>query len=135
MPDNALVPSAGYFNAARVPQHAATWLFVVGHTSRKRMDGIIATVCNVQSSKRAFRPVFVLDDSEHIELMRQYGFSFEVICADEYMRVEREKQIGCFKKKWGAKLCVDLDSTKAAEALLSTGSSKLHIVATSNGDS
>ena len=112
-PQMSLRPSAGYFNNARVPADAPTWLFVVGQ--RKKMDRFISTLVNVQSSKRSFRPIFILDDSEHLEILRQYGFSFEVICTDELMGMARAEQIEHFKKKWGASLCLDLDHMQSGE--------------------
>ena len=114
-PQVSLSPSAGYFNAARVRAGAPTWLFVVGRTTRKKMDRFISTLVNVQSSKRSFRPIFILDDSEHLELLRQYGFSFEVVCTDQFMGMPRSGQIEYFKKKWGAKLCLDLDHMQSNE--------------------
>jgi hypothetical protein len=116
-PEVSLRPSAGYFNAARVPLGAATWLFVVGRTTGKKMDRFISNLVNVQSSKKSFRPIFILDDAEHLELLRQYGFSFEVVCADQVLGMPRSEQIEYFKKKWGASLCLDLDHTKNCEIM------------------
>jgi hypothetical protein len=110
-PEHALVPSAGYFNAARVHPGAGTWLLVVGGTKAKRFAKLISVLLSVQSSKRTFLPIFVLDDSEHLELLRFYGFTFEVICDEAYSGTTREEQIELFKSKWGAALSIDLGST------------------------
>jgi hypothetical protein len=114
-PAVSLSPSAGYFNTARIPANAPAWLFVVGRIDRKKMDRFISILVSVQSSKRSFRPIFILEDSEHLEVLRQYGFSFEVICSDAYMGMPRSDQIDCFKRKWGAALCLDLDHLQTAE--------------------
>src|SRR5687768_3554930 len=115
-PNRALVPSAGYFNAARVPSNAPVWLFLIGSTSQKKLKQLISTICGAQSSSRGFRPVFVLDGSEHIELMRQFGFTFQVISAEDYIGISRSEQIEMFRTKWGAQLCMDLQAARLAGA-------------------
>lgn len=114
-PLQSLLPSIGYFNAARVPAEAPTWMFLVGGRTPKQMDALIATLVNVQSSKRAFRPIFILDDSQHLELLRTYGFSFEVICSRDYRGQSRSEQIELLKLKWGSVLTLDLDSLQTEE--------------------
>jgi len=115
-PDRALVPSAGHFNAARVPSNAPVWLFLIGTVSQKKLKTLISTICGAQSSSRGFRPVFILNGSEHIELMRQYGFTFQVISAEDYIGMSRSEQIEIFRKKWGAQLCMDLQAARLAGA-------------------
>jgi hypothetical protein len=110
------VPSAGHFNAARVPSNAPVWLFLLGMVSLKKLKGLISTICGAQSSGRGFRPVFILDGSEHIELMRQYGFTFQVISAEDYIGMSRSEQLEIFRKKWGAQLCMDLRAARLAGA-------------------
>jgi hypothetical protein len=110
------VPSAGHFNAARVPSNAPVWLFLIGTISQKKLKGLISTICGAQSSSRGFRPVFILDGSEHIELMRQYGFTFQVVSAEDYIGMSRSEQIEIFRKKWGAQLCMDLQVARLAGA-------------------
>jgi hypothetical protein len=110
------VPSAGHFNAARVPSNAPVWLFLIGTVSQKKLKGLISTICGAQSSSRGFRPVFILDGSEHIELMRQYGFTFQVISAEDYIGMSRSEQIEIFRTKWGAQLCMDLQAARLAGA-------------------
>src|SRR5688572_2658072 len=53
-PNRALVPSAGHFNAARVPNNAPVWLFLIGTVSQKKLKGLISTICGAQSSSRGF---------------------------------------------------------------------------------
>ena len=115
-PNRALVPSAGHFNAARVPSNAPVWLFLIGKVSQKKLKRLISTICGAQSSSRGFRPVFVLDGSEHIELMRQFGFTFQVISAEDYIGMSRSEQIEIFRTKWGAQLCMDLQVARFAGA-------------------
>jgi hypothetical protein len=110
------VPSAGHFNAARVPSNAPVWLFLIGTVSQKKLKQLISTICGAQSSSRGFRPVFVLDGSEHIELMRQFGFTFQVISAEDYTGMSRSEQIEIFRTKWGAQLCMDLQGARFAGA-------------------
>jgi hypothetical protein len=108
------VPSAGHFNAARVPSNAPVWLFLIGTVSQKKLKQLISTICGAQSSSRGFRPVFVLDGSEHIELMRQFGFTFQIISAEDYIGMSRSEQIEIFRTKWGAQLCMDLQAARFA---------------------
>jgi hypothetical protein len=114
-PRQQLIPSAGFFNASRIPTTAATWLFLVGQASRRKFEKLISALINVQASKRSFRPIFILDGSEHLELLRHYGFSFEVLCPEEYMRVGKSEQVELFKAKWGATLCLDLDHLQSSK--------------------
>ena len=113
-PRIALVPSAGYFNAARLPAAAPAWMFVITRASRKELDELIDTICSVQSSRRAFRPVFILEDPDHIEPMRQYGFTFEFICPDAYMGRSKAEQIEMMKAKWDTKLCLEIKGANDA---------------------
>jgi hypothetical protein len=92
------------------------WLFLIGTVSQKKLKQLISTICGAQSSNRGFRPVFVVDGSEHIELMRQFGFTFQVISAEDYIGMSRSEQIEIFRTKWGAQLCMDLQGARFAGA-------------------
>jgi hypothetical protein len=85
----------------------------------KKFGELLVTLRNVQSSKRSFRPIFVLTDSEHMETLRYHGFTFEVICSPTYAGASREEQIDLFKAKWGATLCLDLDHLQSTDGGLS----------------
>jgi hypothetical protein len=111
-PGKPLTPSTGYFNAARAATQGATWLFTVGHVNRDKLLDLISKVCRIQAARRTFRPVFVLDDADHVELMRLYGFTFEVICPETFMNQSRAEQIETFKAKWGVSFSMDLSNAK-----------------------
>jgi hypothetical protein len=114
-PPQRLVPSAGFFNAARVPATAQTWLLTVGAVERGCFEKLLTALLNIQSLKRSFRFVFILDDSEYLEILRHYGLTFEVIAHELYAGITRERQIEVFRRKWGASLCLDLDHVRAEE--------------------
>jgi hypothetical protein len=114
-PRNALVPSVGHFNASRVPANSQAWLLVVGATDKSRFETLVEALLNVQAQKRTFRFVFVLDDSEHLEFLRNYGFTFEVVAAESYCGLTRQEQIEVLKSKWGSALCLELDRVSADE--------------------
>ena len=112
MPADPLLASSGYFNASRIGPEAATWLFLVGRGPSDVFEKMLLELCNVQSATKNFRPVFVLEIVEHIELVRKYGFSFEYIARFEDWFQTPEEQIDVLKTKWGAQYCLDLSQTE-----------------------
>jgi hypothetical protein len=122
IPTEPLLASPGHFNASRIPPGAATWLFLVGRRSNDTLEKIVLELCNIQSAKKSFRPVFILEMAEHIEIARKYGFTFEYISSPEEWGQSHDEQIEFFKLKWGAQFCLNL-SKQAASSSLSAATS------------
>ena len=83
---------------------------------RRRDESEALREADLRASQRAIVKTNVSADLrarrlEHLELLRFYGFTFEVICDEAYSGTTREEQIELFKSKWGAALSIDLGST------------------------
>jgi hypothetical protein len=116
MPDLALVASPGYFNVSRIEPDAIVWTILVGSKNLEAIEHTLLHLCNVQSAKKNFIPVFILDMPEQIEVIRRYGFTFEVLCDSDYIGMSREKQISLYTKKWNSQHSVDLSESESGSA-------------------
>jgi hypothetical protein len=108
MPEKTLHPSAGWYNIARVAENGAVWLIVVDVKQQQDFRQLLMSVCNVQSMRRNFRPVFVLPDERNVELMRQFGLTFEVLTDPSYGFGDADEQIAHISAKWGVSMRLDI---------------------------
>ncbi len=134
MPTEPLLASPGHFNSSRIGPGAATWLFLVGRRSNEMLEKIVLELCNIQSAKRSFRPVFILEMAEHIEITRKYGFTFEYMSSPEAWGQSHDEQIECFKAKWGAQFCLNLSKQATPISLSPATTTGAGCVAESNAD-
>jgi hypothetical protein len=110
-PEKTLQPSAGWYNIARIPESCAVWLIVVDVAQQEDFRQLLMAVCNTQSMRRNFRPIFVLPDERNIELMRQFGLSFEVLADPSYGFGDADEQIAHISAKWGVSMRLDINQS------------------------
>jgi hypothetical protein len=123
-PQEPLLASSGHFNMSRIGPDAVAWAIVIGKQSLQSLEQMLLALCNVQSVSRNFRPVFILDVPEHIELMRRYGFTFEVLADPDFLGLSKDDQIALFMAKWNAQQRIDLGKGDSMAAMIVDGASQ-----------